>query len=200
MLRIVILLTSLVFIASATSVDANTTKTHRIEVTVTVAGMQETADSIRQTSQEIATLTEKLSNKEDFTEQDREHITALAAALTKNAEAVNRIADALPNQLQEIQGSAVNLIDQAATDAQKVVTTSKTELIDPMLDRIQTQVLIFIALLGLVLVGVIWFALWQVRSIVATGSETISNITQTMKSVEKVVERVNRAEDSWSSY
>lgn len=190
------LLISLMLFASVAIAETNSTQTHRIEVTVTVAGMQETADSIQQTSQQVAALTERLSEKKEFTEEDHKLITELTNALNNHAVAVNNIANALPKQLEEIQGSAIGILDHATGNVQQVITTSKTDLVDPTLDRIQTQALVFIVLLGTILIGVIWFGLWQIRSIVATGSETISNITQTMKSVEKVVEKVNKTEDS----
>ncbi|MDX1296236.1 MAG: hypothetical protein R3302_08210 [Sulfurimonadaceae bacterium] len=193
------LLISLMLLASVSIAETNTTQTHRIEVTVTVAGMQETANSIQQTSQQVAALTERLSEKKEFTEEDHKLISELTNALNNHAVAVNNIANALPKQLEEIQGSAISILDHATGNVQQVVTTSKTDLVDPTLDRIQTQVLVFIILLGAILIGVIWFGLWQIRSIVATGSETISNITQTMKSVEKVVDKVNRAEERTDS-
>ncbi len=189
------LVISLMLLASVATAETNTTQTHRIEVVVTVAGMQETADSIQQTSQQVAALTRRLSEKKEFTSEEHQLIAELTNALNNHAVAVNNIANALPKQLEEIQGSAISILDHATGNVQQVVTTSKTGLVDPTLDRIQTQVLVFIVLLGVVLIGVIWFGLWQIRSIVATGSETISNITQTMKSVEKVVERVNRSEE-----
>jgi hypothetical protein len=198
--RFLLVLLPLLFFASAASAETNSTAQHRIEVTVTVAGMQETADSIQQTAQQIATLTERLSDKKEFTPEDHELIAALTEALNRNAAAVNAIAAALPKQLDQIRGSADTVLDHAALNARKVITSSRSDLVDPALDRIRNQVLLFIFLLGGVLVGVIWFGLWQIRSIVAAGSETIGNITKTMQSVEKVVEKVNRNEESWSSY
>lgn len=193
------LLFSVIF-ASALHAESNTTATHRIEVTVTVAGMQESAASIRQTAQQIATLTERLSDKQEFTEEDQRLIAALTEALNRNAAAVSAIAAALPQQLEQIQGSADGILDHAALSAQRVISSSRSELLDPALDRLRNQLLLFILLLGGVLVGVIWFGLRQIRAIVDAGSETIGNITKTMQAVEKVVEKVNRSEESWSSY
>lgn len=182
------------------SAETNTTTTHRIDVIVTVAGMQETAASVEQTARQIATLTERLSDKKEFTPEDHALIASLTEALNRNADAVNAVASALPKQLEQIQGSATGILDHAALNAQTLIQSSRTELVDPSLDRLRNQLLLFIVLLGGVLVGVIWFALRQIRGIVAAGSETIGNITKTMQAVEKVVEKVNRSEESWSSY
>lgn len=180
--------------------ENNTTADHRIDVIVTVAGMQETARSIEQTSRQIAELTRHLSDKASFTPEDHRLIAALTEALGRNADAITKMADILPKELDQLQSSANNVLDHAAINVKQVVAASRTDLIDPTLERIQTQVLIFVIGLGIVLFGVVWFALWQLRSIVSTGSETIANITKTMHSVEKVVEKVNRSEEGWSSY
>jgi len=180
--------------------DSNTTLTHRVEVVVTVAGMQESAEAIEQTAREIAALSERLSTKRDFTESDRHVIAELSRALSRNAEAVNAVAHALPSELDRVQNGASALLDQATESAARIAAASKREIVDPTLDRIRNQVLLFLLLTGGILAGVVWYALRQIRSIAATGSQTVGNIQKTMASLEKVVEKVNRADDGWSSY
>ena len=199
-LHYLLLLLSLLVTISAAPLENNTTSVHRIDVTLTVAGMQESAASIEQTARQIALLTERLSDKKSFTPEDHRLITALTEALNRNAAAVNNVANALPTQLKAVQESTTGILDHAAGNVQQVVAASRSELIDPTLDRIETQMLLFILLLGAVLIGVIWFGLWQIRRIIATASETIGNITKTMHSVEKIVEKVNASEERWNSY
>lgn len=173
--------------------DQNSTKTSRIEVIITVAGVQETVASIEKSSQQIAALTEQLSNKEDFTSKDHELITALTEALNNNANAINNIADALPKQFENTQSGINTILDTAMMNAEHVVSTSKNDLIDPTLSRIENRLLILVLVIAAVLFGLLWYGLWKVRAIVATGSDTVGNIMNTVKSLEKVLEKMNRS-------
>lgn len=180
--------------AEGFAADDNSTKTSRIEIVITVAGVQETVASIEKSSQQIAALTKQLSNKEEFTTQDHELIMALSDALNNNADAINNIADALPRQFENAQGGITTLLESAVTGAKDVVSSSKNDLIDPTLSRIENRILILVLVIAAVLLGLLWFGLWKLRAIVSTGSETIANITSTVKSLEKVLEKVNKVE------
>lgn len=191
-----LLLFSLVVLTSISvaASDQNSTATNRIEVIITVAGVQETVASIEKSSQQIAVLTEQLSNKEDFTSKDHELIAALTEALNNNAKAINNIADALPKQFENAQGGINNILESAVVGVKEVVRTSKSDLIDPTLSRIENRLLLLVLVVSAVLFGLLWYGLWRLRVIVSTGSETIGNIASTVKSLEKVLEKVNRAE------
>ncbi len=180
--------------------ENNATSLHRVEVIVTVAGMQESAEAVRATAREIALLTRKLSERSDFSAEDRKHIDALSRALERNAAAVEKVADVLPAELSRLQNGAGDLLDRAEQNAHRVVVASKQELIDPTLERIRTEFLLFIALLALLLFGLVWYAMRQLHRVVETGSETVENIRKTMASVEKVVDRVHRSDDGWQNY
>ncbi len=196
MQRLTLLICSLILFASANvaASDQNSTTTSRIEVIITVAGVQETVASIEKSSKQIAALTQQLSNKEDFTSKDHELITALTDALNNNANAINNIAIALPKQFEKVQGGINNILDNARVSVEQVVSTSKSDLIDPTLSRIENRLLILVLVIAAVLFGLLWYGLWKVRAIVATGSDTVGNIMNTVKSLEKVLEKVNKAE------
>lgn len=98
---------------SAFASDRNTTAPNRIEVIITVAGVQETVASIEKSSRQIAALTERLSEKKDFTNEDHELIAALTKALNSNAKAINNIADALPRQFENMQGGINSVLESA---------------------------------------------------------------------------------------
>ena len=191
--RFALLFFSLMLFASADALasDQNSTATSRIEVVITVAGVQETVASIEKSSERIAALTDRLSNKEEFTARDHELITALTEALNNNAKAINKIADALPKQFEEAQGGINTLMDHAKQNVEEVLSSSKNELIDPTLSRIETRILILVLVIAAVLFGLLWYGLWKVRAIVSTGSETVGNIMNTVRSLEKVLEKVN---------
>ncbi len=172
--------------------DANATKTSRIEIVITLAGVQETVASIEKSTQQIAALTQQLSDKNDFSADDAAVIRSLTNALNNNAEAVNNIAQALPEQMEKAQGGLNAILDTAMINTQKVVSSSKSDLIDPTLSRIENRLLILVLIIAAVLFGLLWFGLWKLRAIVSTGSETIANITQTVKSLETVLEKVNK--------
>ena len=197
-MRHILILCLLVFVSLFA--ENNATSLHRVEVIVTVAGMQESAEAVRTTAREIAVLTRKLSERSDFSAEDREHIDALSRALERNAAAVEKIADVLPAELSRLQNGAGDLLDRAEQNAHRVVVASKQQLVDPTLERIRTQFLLFIALLALLLFGLVWYTMRQLRRVVETGSETVENIRKTMASVEKVVDRVNRSDDGWQNY
>jgi len=74
-----LLFTSLAAAAS----DQNATRVNRIEVVITVAGMQESVRAIEKSSQHLAALTQQLSNKQDFTPKDQQLIVALTEALNR---------------------------------------------------------------------------------------------------------------------
>ena len=192
-----LLILSLILLASTNAIasDQNSTTTSRIEVIITVAGVEETVASIEKSSQQIAALTKQLSNKEDFTSKDHELIMALSDALNNNANAINNIADALPKQFENAQDGINNILASAVIGVQDVVSTSKNDLIDPTLSRIENRILILVLVIAAVLFGLLWYGLWKLRAIVSTGSETIANITSTVKSLEKVLEKVNRPEE-----
>ena len=196
MQRLTLLICSLILFASANvaASDQNSTTTSRIEVIITVAGVQETVASIEKSSKQIAALTQQLSNKEDFTSKDHELITALTDALNNNANAINNIAIALPKQFEKVQGGINNILDNARVSVEQVVSTSKSDLIDPTLSRIENRLLILVLVIAAVLFGLLWYGLWKVRAIVATGSDTVGNIMNTVKSLEKVLEKVNKTE------
>jgi len=194
--RFTLLLLSLMLFAPANAAtsDQNSTTTSRIEIVITVAGVQETVASIAKSSEQIAALTERLSSKEEFTTQDHELITALTKALNSNADAINKIADALPKQFEEAQDGINMLLDHAKVNAEEVLSSSKSDLIDPTLSRIEKRILILVLVIAAVLFGLLWYGLWKVRAIVSTGSETVGNIMNTVRSLEKVLERVNAPE------
>lgn len=199
-LRTLLTLCALILCTTLTYAETNTTQPHRIELVLTVSGMKESTEAIRQSAEAIATLTRHLSDKKEFSTEDHRLVTALTTALNRNAEAIEQVTETLPQQMHALQNGTSELLAQAAGSAREVVTASKTELIDPTLERIQTQLLLFVAAFGIILIGVVWFALWQIRGIVSTASETIGNIAQTVRSVENVVDKVNRSEEQWSSY
>lgn len=174
--------------------DANATKTSRIEIVITLAGVQETVASIEKSTQQIAALTQQLSNKNDFSADDAEVIRSLTNALNNNAEAVNNIARALPEQMEKAQGGLNAILDTAMINTQKVVSRSKSDLIDPTLSRIENRLLILVLIIAAVLFGLLWFGLWKLRAIVSTGSETIANIAGMVQSLERVVEKVQQSE------
>ncbi len=180
---------------NAAASDQNDTITNRIEVIITIAGVQETVASIEKSSQQIAALTQQLSNKEDFTSKDHELIAALTEALNNNAKAINNIADALPKQFENAQGGINNILESAVVGVKEVVSTSKSDLIDPTLSRIENRLLLLVLVIAAVLFGLLWYGLWKLRVIVSTGSETIGNIASTVTSLEKVLEKVNRSEE-----
>ncbi len=188
-----LLLSSLMLFVSfnAEASDQNSTATSRIEVVITVAGVRETVASIQKSTEQIAALTERLSDKKDFTSQDQELISALTKALNNNADAINKIADALPKQFEEAQDGINMLLDKAKVNVREVVSSSKSDLIDPTLSRIETRILILVLVIAAVLFGLLWYGLWKVRAIVSTGSETVGNIMNTVRSLEKVLEKVN---------
>jgi ATP/ADP translocase len=79
-------------------------------------------------------------------------------------------------------------------NVEHVVRSSKTDLIDPTLSRIENRLLIFVLIITAILFGLLGYVFWRVRGIVSTGSETVENIMNTVKSLEKVLEKVNKAE------
>ncbi|MDA3945792.1 MAG: hypothetical protein PF439_03825 [Helicobacteraceae bacterium] len=175
--------------------DQNSSAT-RIEVIITVAGIQETVASIEKSSQQIALLTQQLSNKEDFTSKDHELISALTKALNRNADAINSVAEALPKQFEKAEVGINSMLNVAKVNVQEVVSSSKHDLIDPTLRRIETRLLLLVLVIAAVLFGLLWFGLWKLRAIASIGSETIANITTTVQSLEKVVTKVNESERS----
>ena len=196
MKRLALLIGSLILFASvnAAASDQNSTATSRIEVVITVAGVRETVASIQKSTEEIAALTDRLSEKKDFTRQDQKLISALTEALNNNAKAINKIADALPKQFEEAQGGINTILDKAKVNVQEVVSASKSDLIDPTLSRIEMRILILVLVIAAVLFGLLWYGLWKVRTIVSTGSETVGNIMNTVKSLEMVLAKVNASE------
>ncbi len=173
--------------------DQNSSAT-RIEVIITVAGIQETVASIEKSSQQIAVLTQQLSNKEDFTTKDHELIRGLTKALNRNADAVNSVAEALPRQFEKAEVGINSMLNVAKVNVQEVVSSSKHDLIDPTLSRIETRLLLLVLVIAAVLLGLLWFGLWKLRAIVSIGSETIANIAGTLQSLEKVVDKVQQSE------
>ena len=194
--RLTLLIYSLLLLASANAAasDQNRTATHRVEVIITVAGVQDTVASINETSRQIAALTQRLSDKGDFSPEDHEVIAALTQALNHNADAVNNIAGALPKQFENAQGGINDLLENARVNVQEVVTASKDGLIDPTLSRIENRVLLLVLLVAAVLFGLLWYGLWQVRSVVSAGSETVENVMNTVQSLEKVLDKVAKSE------
>lgn len=178
---------------AATS-DVNNTKISRIEVVVTIAGVEETVASIQESSTQIVQLTKQLSTKEDFTSRDQELIVGLTKALNNNAEAINNIAEALPKQFKNVEGGVNNILDTAMINVKEVVNSSKSDLIDPTLRRIENRLLIFVLIVAAILFGLLGYVFWRVRVIVSTGSETVGNIMNTVKSLEQVLEKVNKSE------
>lgn len=193
--RFTILLFSIAVFSSTSlfASDQNSSAT-RIEVIITVAGIQETVASIEKSSQQIAVLTQQLSNKEDFTTKDHELIRGLTKALNRNADAVNSVAEALPRQFEKAEVGINSMLNVAKVNVQEVVSSSKHDLIDPTLSRIETRLLLLVLVIAAVLLGLLWFGLWKLRAIVSIGSETIANIAGTLQSLEKVVDKVQQSE------
>lgn len=196
MQRLTLLVCSLILFTSVNvaASDLNSTTTSRIEVIVTIAGVQETVASIQKSSNQIVELTKQLSTKGEFTSRDQELIVGLTKALNNNAEAINNIANALPKQFENVEGGVNNILDNARVNIEHVVRSSKTDLIDPTLSRIENRLLIFVLIITAILFGLLGYVFWKVRGIVSTGSETVENIMNTVKSLEKVLEKVNKAE------
>ncbi len=196
MQRLTLLVCSLILFTSVNvaASDLNSTTTSRIEVIVTIAGVQETVASIQKSSNQIVELTKQLSTKGEFTSRDQELIVGLTKALNNNAEAINNIANALPKQFENVEGGVNNILDNARVNVEHVVRSSKTDLIDPTLSRIENRLLIFVLIITAILFGLLGYVFWKVRGIVSTGSETVENIMNTVKSLEKVLEKVNKAE------
>ena len=196
MQRLTLLVCSLILFTSVNvaASDLNSTTTSRIEVIVTIAGVQETVASIQKSSNQIVELTKQLSTKGEFTSRDQELIVGLTKALNNNAEAINNIANALPKQFENVEGGVNNILDNARVNVEHVVRSSKTDLIDPTLSRIENRLLIFVLIITAILFGLLGYVFWRVRGIVSTGSETVENIMNTVKSLEKVLEKVNKAE------
>ncbi len=195
MQRLIVLLSSLILFTALNAVasDVNST-TSRIEVIVTIAGVQETVASIQESSNQIVQLTRQLSSKGKFTTKDQELIVGLTKALNNNAEAINNIANALPKQFENVEGGVNNILDTAMINVKEVVSSSKSDLIDPTLRRIENRLLIFVLIVAAILFGLLGYVFWRVRVIVSTGSETVGNIMDTVKSLEKVLEKVNKTE------
>ena len=183
----------LIMSAQCLASDINSTETNRIEIIVTIAGMQETVTSIQESSKQIVQLTKQLSHKGEFTRKDQVLIVGLTKALNNNAEAINNIAIALPQQLENAEGGVNNILDTAMVNVKEVVTSSKRDLIDPTLSRIENRLLLFVLIVSLILFGLLGYVFWKVRGIVSTGSDTVSNIMDTVKSLEKVLEKVNKS-------
>ena len=170
--------------------DVNVTQPSRIEIVITVAGMQESVDAITKSSKQLIVLTKQLSNKKEFSSEDQKVITALAQALNNNAEAINNIASALPQQFDKVQGSAVNIVDSAKIAVQEVIKSSKSNFVDPTLSSIENRLLAFVFIVSVLILGLLGFVFWKVRVIAATGSETVQNVMTTIKSLEKVLEKI----------
>ncbi len=176
--------------------DDNSTKTSRIEIVITVAGVKETVASIQESSRQIAALSRQLSDKEEFTDKDHELIAGLTQALNNNANAINNIATALPQQFDEAQSGITTLLNTAMVNAKEVVDSSKNDLIDPTLSRIENRLLVLVIVIAAVLFGLLWFGLWKLNAIVSTGSQTIGNIARTVTSLENVLEKINKDAES----
>ena len=170
--------------------DANVTQSSRIEIVITVAGMQESVDAITKSSKQLVALTKQLSNKKEFSSEDQKVITALAQALNNNAEAINNIASALPQQFNKVQGSAVNIVDTTKLAVQEVIKSSKSDFVDPTLSSIENRLLAFVLIVSVLIFALLGFVFWKVRVIAATGSETVQNVMTTIKSLEKVLEKI----------
>ncbi len=170
--------------------DANVTQPSRIEIIITVAGMQESVDAITKSSKQLIVLTKQLSNKKEFSSEDQKVITALAQALNNNAEAINNIATALPQQFDKVQGSAVNIVDTTKLAVEEVIKSSKSSFVDPTLSRIENRLLVFVLIVAVLILALLGFVFWKVRVIAATGSETVQNVMTTIKSLEKVLEKI----------
>ena len=174
--------------------DKNATTVNKVEIIVRVAGIQETVDSIEKSSQQIVALTQKISNKEDFTKKDHKLIANLTKALNNNANAINNIALAIPKQFEKVEDGIDNIIDTTAISVKDVIKNSKDNLVNPILERIENRVLILILIVSAVLFGLLWYGLWKIGNIASVGSETITNIMSTVKSLESVLEKMNRSE------
>jgi len=170
--------------------DANVTQPSRIEIVITVAGMQESVDAITKSSKQLIVLTKQLSNKKEFSNEDQKVITALAQALNNNAEAINNIAAALPQQFDKVQGSTANIVDTAKLAVQEVIKSSKSDFVDPTLSSIENRLLVFVFIVAALIFGLLGFVFWKVRVITETGSETVQNVMTTIKSLEKVLEKI----------
>lgn len=197
--RVLVILVSLAVFGSINAVASDENNTvSRIEVVITIAGVEESVASIEKSSQQIAILTEHLSDKKAFTPKDHELISALTKALNNNAEAINRVAEVMPQEFEKAKAGVNSILDVAKVNVQEVVKSSKDELIDPTLSRIETRLLILVLVIAAVVFGLLWFGLWKLRAIVSVGSETIANIAGTVQSLEKVVEKVQHSESTAS--
>jgi len=195
--RFALLYICLLLFTSLAAADSehNSTRVNRIEVVITVAGMQESLRAIEQSSQHLAALTRQLSNKEEFTPKDQQLVTALTEALNRNAAAINSIADALPKQFKEAEAGINSIVDNAARNVQQTLSRSKSDLVDPTLSRIESRIFMLVLLVSLLLFGLLWYGFWKIRTIVSTGSQSIGNIADALKSLERVMEKVSPAED-----
>lgn len=194
-LRFMLLLTGMLLFGpfSAAASESNAT-TARVELVITVSGLEKTVAAIEQSSRQIALLTAHLSDKQEFTPQDRETVMALTAALNRNADAVNRVATLFPEQMEKAVSGVNGMLDTAKVNVQEVVKSSKTELVDPTLSRIESRLFILFVIVAALLFGLLWFGLWKLKGIVATGSETVENIMNTVQSLERVVEKAVAAD------
>jgi len=189
----------LLFTSLATAdTEQNSTRVNRIEVVITVAGMQESVRAIEKSSQHLAALTQQLSNKEEFTPKDQQLITALTEALNRNADAINNIADTLPKQFKEAEAGINTIVDNAAENVQETLSRSKSDLVDPTLSRIESRIFLLVLLVSVLLFALLWYGFWKIRMIVSTGSKSIGNIADALKSLERVMEKVSPAEDGKS--
>lgn len=186
---IVLLIATTVFAS-----ESNST-VHRVDIVITVAGVKETVASIQQSTEQLVQLTKRLSTKSELTSKDQALITGLTQALNRNADAINEMTNALPAQFEAAQGGLDDLLNSAAANAEEVVRSSKSEVIDPTLSRIENRILIFVAVVTIILFGLLAYVFWKVRLIVSTGSETVANIMNTVTSLEKVLEKAVVAEN-----
>ena len=187
-----LLVFSLIY-TEALAVETNSTK---VEIIITISGMQETVASLEKSAQQITALTKSLSTKKEFTTKDHELITNLTLALNNNANAINKIATAIPSQFEKVEKGINNIIGTTSMRVQDVIRTSKDDFVDPTLQSIENKVLIFILIVSLLLFGLLWYGLWKIRMIVSTGSETVENIMKTVNSLQKVLEKIDTFERS----
>lgn len=195
--RLALLYICLLLITSLAAADTeqNGTRVNRIEVVITVAGMQESVQAIEKSSQHLAALTKQLSNKEEFTPKDQQLIVALTEALNRNAAAVNNIAEALPKQFKEAEAGINTIVDNAALNVQQTLSRSKSDLVDPTLSRIESRIFMLVLLVSALLFALLWYGFWKMRTIVSTGSESIGNIADALKSLERVMDKVSPTEN-----
>jgi len=52
-----------------------------------------------------------------------------------------------------------------------------------------------VLLVSVLLFALLWYGFWKIRTIVSTGSKSIGNIADALKSLERVVDRVSAAEN-----